>query len=99
MKHDEIMTKLFDISRPTYYKWKKEKRPIVIFIEKYFSDEEILEFLKFDSIEQLDICKKKAPDFFKKIHFKVDGLEKRIAILENERIKIKGIKHDQWSRN
>ena len=87
MKHDEIMTKLFEISRPTYYKWKREKKPIITFIEKYFSDEEMQEFLKFGSIEQLDICKNKAPDFFNKIHFKIDSLEKRIAILENERVK------------
>lgn len=49
-----IITELFGFAAPTYYRWKKENRPIVNLLEKYFSDEELNEFLLTNKIERLE---------------------------------------------
>ncbi|MDY0050926.1 MAG: hypothetical protein RBR65_00170 [Aliarcobacter sp.] len=54
MRHEEIMCKFFNFSAPTYYKRKKEGNLAIKFIEKYFSDENILEFLNSGKINKLD---------------------------------------------
>lgn len=46
--------KLCSFSRNSYYVWKREGRPIIQFLEKYFSDEELEEFLEQGSIAKLD---------------------------------------------
>lgn len=67
MKLHEIMSKLFSFDVTTYYNWKKEKRLIIIFLEKYFTKEELngivqnnglcekLEIIKDISIEDLKV--------------------------------------------
>lgn len=52
-KIDNI-SKLFDFANSTVYKWKKENRPIVNLIEKYFDDEDIEEFLGTGEIKKFD---------------------------------------------
>lgn len=54
MRHEEIMCKFFNFSAPTYYKRKKEGNLAIKFIEKYFSDENILEFLNSSKINKLE---------------------------------------------
>lgn len=46
MKEEEIYTQLFQFSRPTYFKWKREKVPIMELIAKYFDKEDLTEFLE-----------------------------------------------------
>jgi len=46
MKEEEIYTKLFNFSRPTFFKWKREKVPAIVLISKYFSKEDLNEFLE-----------------------------------------------------
>lgn len=50
----QSISKLLDISERSYYTWKKEERPIIIFLEKYFSKEEIEEFLETGSMQKLE---------------------------------------------
>ena len=45
MKYDELMSKLFGFSIPTYYNWKEENSPLINFINK-FSNVQIEEFLQ-----------------------------------------------------
>lgn len=52
-KIDNI-SKLFDFANSTVYKWKKENRPIVNLIEKYFEDADIEEFLETGEIKKFD---------------------------------------------
>lgn len=52
-KIDNI-SKLFDFANSTVYKWKKEKRLILDLIDKYFTDEDIEEFLKTGKISKLE---------------------------------------------
>jgi len=55
MTKEMIMTKLFEFSAPTYYKWKKQdKRKIINLIEYAFSDEELIEFLNTGKIARID---------------------------------------------
>jgi len=46
MKLEEIYMKLFDFSRPTYYKKKRELVPALSLIERYFSEKDLLEYLE-----------------------------------------------------
>lgn len=45
MKEDEVYTRLFQYSRPTFFKWKREKVPVMELIAKYFSISDLEEFL------------------------------------------------------
>jgi len=45
------------ISRSAYFKFKKEERPVIALLEKYFSKEELLEFLKNGKIEKFEYIK------------------------------------------
>lgn len=45
MSERDIFMQLFNISVNTYYLWKKQERPIVKLLEKYFLKEELEEFL------------------------------------------------------
>lgn len=51
----EVITKLLSFgSQNTYYQWKKQNRPIIKFLEKYFSKEELEEFLNTGKINKLE---------------------------------------------
>lgn len=41
-------------SANTYYNWKKEKRPIINLLEKYFTKEELQEFFEYGEIEKFE---------------------------------------------
>lgn len=56
MNNNELMSKLFGFSAPTYFRWKKENRPIIKLIEK-FSEEELVEYLSSGEIIRLDDMK------------------------------------------
>ena len=45
---------ILDIADKTYYNWKKEKRPIIELLEKYFTEEDLEEFLKYRVITKLE---------------------------------------------
>lgn len=48
------MSKLFDFNSSTYYRWKKEHRPIITLLEKYFTKEDLEEFLESGKIKKLE---------------------------------------------
>jgi hypothetical protein len=58
MKKEEIYLELFKFTRNTFYVWKRENRPIINLLEKYFSDEDLEEFLENEKISKLDITQK-----------------------------------------
>lgn len=45
MKKEEIYMQLFEFSRPTYYKWKREGVPALRLIEENFTDDELINYL------------------------------------------------------
>jgi hypothetical protein len=46
MKKEDIYMRLFEFSRPTYYKWKREGVPALRLIEENFTDEELIDYLE-----------------------------------------------------
>ncbi|BAK72832.1 hypothetical protein [Arcobacter sp. L] len=54
MTFKETMAALFSTAEGTYYKWKKEERPIIKLLDKYFSKEELEEFLSTEKINKLE---------------------------------------------
>ena len=58
MTFKETMAELFSTAEGTYYKWKKEQRPIIALLEKYFTREDLEEFIqtgkimKFEFVEE-----------------------------------------------
>ncbi|WP_428023947.1 hypothetical protein [Arcobacter sp.] len=60
MTNEQIMTSLFGFSGPTYYKWSKKERnerPIFNLLGKYFTKEELEEFLETGKIDKLENMK------------------------------------------
>lgn len=56
MLYKEVMATLFDFNATTYYSWKKQERPIIRLIERYFTKEDIEEFLEFGTVEKLEFA-------------------------------------------
>ena len=54
MTFKETMATIFSASEGAYYKWKREKRPIILLLEKYFSKGELEEFLETGKIEKFE---------------------------------------------
>ena len=48
------IARLFEMTPQGIGKWKKEKRPIINFIEKYFTDKDIEEFLSAGKIDRFE---------------------------------------------
>jgi len=48
------ITALLGVSKNSYWNYKKQERPIISFLEKYFSKEEIEEFLETGSMQKLE---------------------------------------------
>ena len=48
------ITTLLGVSKNSYWNYKKQERPIISFLEKYFSKEEIEEFLETGSMQKLE---------------------------------------------
>ena len=51
------MSSLFGFSAPTYYSWKKEERPIILLLEKYFEKKDLIDFLNSHKIDKLELIK------------------------------------------
>lgn len=57
MTFKKTMADLFSASEGAYYKWKREKRPIIALLEKYHNKEELQEFLETGKIEKQELIK------------------------------------------
>lgn len=60
MRIEQLMSKLFGYSAQTYFNWKKDKdttRPIMNLMDKYFTKEELEEFLTSRKMAKLEAIK------------------------------------------
>ena len=57
MNRENQYLELFKYSRGTYYTWKKEKRPILNLLEKYFNSKDFEEFITTNKISKLERLK------------------------------------------
>lgn len=55
MKKEEIFSEILDCSVSGFYKWKQQNRPIIILLEKYFSNDDLIEFLQTGKISNFEI--------------------------------------------
>lgn len=54
--HAELFAKLFEISDKSFYRWKtKDHVSLVRMIEKYFTDDDIVEFLESGSVSRFEM--------------------------------------------
>ena len=56
----KAITKILDIADRTYYNWKSEGRPIIGLLEKYFTSEDLEEFLETGRIRRFEVDKYKS---------------------------------------
>lgn len=85
MTHEQLMVKLFQFSSPTYYKWKKhENRPIFDLLDRYFSKEDLEEYVKTGEIAKFGSPKN---NIFTN-HIRTDEI---IKLLEKSNIKLLSI--------
>lgn len=57
MKQDEVTSIVLGCSVSGFYKWKKQKRPIIELLDKYFTKDELEEFLSQGTIGKLEYLK------------------------------------------
>ena len=55
MSYEKRIVEIFGFSRNTYYVWKREGRPIIELMEKYFSTQDLEEFIQTRKISRFDI--------------------------------------------
>lgn len=85
MDFKTLMSTLFGFSAPTFYSWKKEQRPIINLLDKYFTKEDLVEFLETGKIEKLEniyfIENFYQEQFFQFFQIILHGSEKRDAFM------------------
>jgi hypothetical protein len=57
LNFEKLILELMCFSRNTFYVWKREERPIISLIEKYFSNEDLKEFLETGGIKKFENIK------------------------------------------
>jgi len=55
------IAKLLSVTDRSVYNWSQEKRPIISFLYKYFSEQDIEDYLKFGKIEKLELLNLSEP--------------------------------------
>ncbi len=80
----EIFMKLFNFSINTYYKWKREKVQVIKLIEKYFTQEELEEFLETGEISSFSKIPSFAANRLEKLEQKQREQDEAITQLKDE---------------
>ena len=56
MNKKQIIESLFGFTEATFYRWKKQNRLIITLLEKYFTKEDLEEFLESGKCEKMEVC-------------------------------------------
>ncbi len=72
------IVKILDVSKNTYWNWKNQNRPIISLLDKYFSKEDLQEFLQTGKIERLECSTEK----IYKLENDVKELQNKVAEIE-----------------
>ena len=57
LSFEKTITELMCFSRNTFFVWKRENRPVMNLLKKYFSKEELQEFLETGKIQKQELVK------------------------------------------
>jgi len=74
--------KLFGVTPRAITNWKKEKKPILLFLEKYFKEKDILEFLNSNKINKMELISLISEEELKSI------ISQRVLSVESLRAKL-----------
>jgi hypothetical protein len=80
-----LLVDFFCMSRNALYEWKKQNRPVILFLQKYFSDEDISQFLnkgKINYLEYLEDSKDVTNSIIKEVFNNCQKLKKLPEIKE-----------------
>ena len=58
---------ILDIADRTYYNWKREQTPVLSLLEKYFTKEDLEEFLETGTIERMEADTTQASELINKL--------------------------------
>jgi len=53
-EYKEVASKILGCTLASYYNWDKQERPIIALLEKYFSKEDLEEFLLYGKVQKLE---------------------------------------------
>ena len=93
---EKTILDLFKYSRGTYYSWKKEQRPIIKLIEKYFTKEDLVQFIHTGNISRYDLTNVYTQKQFDEYRF---FIEKIIDTLGNEGVYLYFSFLDKFAQN
>lgn len=91
MTFKETMANLFSASEGAYYKWKRENRPIIQLIDRYFSKDDIQEFLETGKIRKLEVIKGFEINELEKLLFTRDNQEEQLVDFVSHNINLEKI--------
>jgi len=80
---NKIYSDIFNFNTSTYYRWKEEKRPIVALIDKYFTKEDLEEFLATGKVSKYEDVEN---NVFSN-HIRTTEILKLLSILDAETLK------------
>ena len=69
MTFKQVMAGIFSTAEGTFYKWKKEERPIIALLDRYFSKEDLEEFLITGKVSRYEKSKL-ISDLFEEIEYR-----------------------------
>ncbi len=81
MTYEQVMVELFEFSSPTLYKWKKhEKRKVFTLLDKYFSKDELEEFLTTGKVSKYEALNPNSD--LSMLHNELASIKKEISDLK-----------------
>lgn len=83
----EAVVKILGVSKNSYWNYKNQNRPIIPLLEKYFTKEELEEFLNTGEIQNLELIKgisSKQNQLNQELINRIERLEKRVVELEGK---------------
>lgn len=87
MAYHKAVSKLMSFSINSYYVWKKENRPIIALLHKYFKEDDINEFLQTGSVSKFDNIEHFQYDFYKSYYSLISNLEQDELVIFLEFLK------------
>ncbi|MFY9071781.1 hypothetical protein [Aliarcobacter butzleri] len=87
MNFEKLILELMCFSRNTFYVWKREERPIISLIEKYFSNEDLKEFLETGEIKKFENISYITNNYIQKnLKIYIDSFEKSQSLLSEPHV-------------
>ena len=87
----KLVSNLLGISEKSFYRWRGERK-IFSLLEKYFTNNDLQDFLENDRIEKLELIKDKTTDDIKKL-LQVENNQSIIEKIEKKKQEIRNLEN------